>query len=303
MASHLTIEDVIFDPEDGLVTDEDLTEHLPELGRVFSQEEIISSQLTEVTEENESESPSPLSQPLSTPLSRTLSRTLSKQHSLKENRQTSIEVKSNITKKRKRKREENIYYILSHGQLAFAKHEFKSHCIELNEINHITVPGSILLTHVQRYKNGIKFPLLHHLCDNLETVWHDISEDFILSSSASTNEYDGVYLCIDGVAVRVIPFSNPSVKVRLSTVVSKICQYNQKNFRGEHFNVKVLSCLKEINGNEKDYTVCDQRGLPHENCIFLDLSRECSIKIGGKTKKRRRKHSRKKLVQSYHRRR
>lgn len=202
-----------------------------------------------------------------------------------------------------------IYYILAHGQLALTKHKFKSHCRELSEINHITTPGTILLTKVQRDKDGIKFPLLHHLCGGMESIWYDITEDFILSSSDSTKDYDGVYLCIHGVAVRVIPFSNASVKVRLSTVVSKICEYNRK-FYGEMFNVRVLSCLKEKEViQEKEIRECNLKGLSHEDCKYLDLSSECSIKIGGKTKKRRRrrrrkqKRSRKKLVQPYHRRR
>jgi len=311
---------VPFGPEDKdvLDTDEDLNEHIEEL------EQIISSQQTNVYESqpnqgNESQQTQG-NESQSNSLSRTLSETLSRQPSFKQNRQLSSGLQSKMTgQKSKRKTEtetkdslSKVYYILSHGQLALAKHEFKSHCKELVEINHITVPGSILLTHVHRDKNGIKFPLLHHLC-NIESKsnWYDITEDFILGSSKATNEYDGVYLCINGVADRVIPFRDSTVKVRLSTVVNKICEYNKKftvqifkgqKFTEQPFKVKVLSCLKNINGTEKD-AVCDQRGLPHEDCKYLGLSRQCSILLGGKTKKRRRKRSRKKSVHAHHRRR
>jgi hypothetical protein len=198
------------------------------------------------------------------------------------------------------------YFILAHGQLAKNKFPFN-----IQNVKHITKPGKILLTKVYRNEGSIVFPLLHHVCNDRVNPTEDITEDFILGSSKETWEYDGVYLCKNGIASRIMKFKDLTIKKRLSSVVKLICDYNNDKMDNGDYTVGVLTCLKEskINPDNKNPSFCDYKGLSSKNCKELELNPgECVI-IGGKAKgfiknkKTRKKHSRKKTLHTRHRRR
>ena len=205
----------------------------------------------------------------------------------------------------------NKYFILAHGRLADKKFPFV-----IKNVKHITRPGTILLTKVYRNKGTIVFPLLHYVCNDMIIPEENITEDFILSSSEKTWDYDGVYLCKNGIASRIMPFKDETINKRLSSVVRLIYDYNRDEMENADYTIGVLTCLKESNPTlNKNPSFCDYKELSPKNCKELELNPgECVI-IGGKTnakskkrfiknkktKRRKKKHSRKKTVHTKHR--
>lgn len=196
------------------------------------------------------------------------------------------------------------YYILAHGSI-----DLNPPLLSYDNIKHIASRGEKLLSHVIRSKDGIKFPILSNLCEGLTILEKNIDIDILLSSRDCTNDYDGVYVCEDKIAVRILHFKKEKElykKYRLSDIINFIWSYKNSQRDYRPYTIGVISCLT-VKG-DTDPPLCDKRYEP-KDCHPLGLGRSVTLdskkqKKGGKSKiKRRSKKRSKKTSQKYRRRR